>query len=64
MNKFPSATQTYKDTQKRGVIVIQGIQLESDDDGFIEAPTTFAKDLEPHGFKAEKRPEPVAKAKR
>ena len=72
-NKFPNTMTRYFDSRGAGSITIQGIELDSDEDGFVEAPGGFAKEMIPHGFLPENGPEhmawkkenpPTAKAKK
>ena len=56
MNKFPNVHRTYKDTKNCGGISVRGFVLESDGQGFIEAPADLAVELEPHGFVPMERP--------
>lgn len=54
--KFPRHTEVrFKDTRGCGGITVRGIQLESDEDGFVEGPPDLAADIEPHGFVAEEK---------
>ena len=59
--QYPSGMTTFKDTYKRGKIVVAGFTLEADEDGFIEAPETLAREIEPHGFVKQARPVKAAK---
>jgi hypothetical protein len=49
-NRFPSAFSRFEDTQKTGGITIEGFELKTDKDGFIECPDRMAPALLPHGF--------------
>lgn len=55
-SKFSQSDVTFKDTRKAGGISVRGIQVETDEDGFIEAPADLAKEIEPHGFIRADRP--------
>lgn len=48
-NKFTSMS-TYVDTRGAGGITIQGIELENDADGNVEAPAAFQAEMETHGY--------------
>lgn len=54
---FPNKMTRYLDTRKAGGITIQGIELDTDEDGFVEAPGGFVKEMIPHGFYPEGSPE-------
>jgi hypothetical protein len=56
MNQFPNNMTTFKDTYGRGRINVHGWTLEADADGFIEAPSDLAREIEPHGFVRMARP--------
>lgn len=40
----------FKDTRGAGVIVVRGIELQSDEDGFVEGPAELEREIAPHGF--------------
>jgi len=47
----------FKDTRGAGSITIEGYELTSDPDGFIEAPLRMEEQLSSHGFIREGAPE-------
>lgn len=55
-NRVPNTYVRYRDTYGSGVITINGFELETDRDGFIEAPATYESELAPHGFLRENSP--------
>ena len=63
-SRFPNTQRTYKDTRKCGGISVRGFYLETDADGFIEAPADLAEEIEPHGFLPMERPAPVQQSGR
>lgn len=63
-NRFPNSMAKFYDTRKAGSITIQGIELDTNEDGFVEAPANFAASMAPHGFMQEGTPEANEFAKR
>lgn len=49
-NKFPAQYEKFKDTRGSGTITIDGIELDVDSKGFIEAPVRYEDVLASHGF--------------
>ena len=47
---------TFKDTRNAGGVSVRGFYLESDAQGYIEAPRELRSELEPHGFLLQERP--------
>lgn len=59
-NKFPNQNVTFFDSRRCGGVSVRGFFLETDDDGFVEAPPALADELAPHGFLRKDRPDPAA----
>ena len=55
-SSFISSQIRYADTLATGGITVRGFELQTDEDGLIEAPPDLAKEIEPHGFLAEGTP--------
>jgi len=49
-NAFPNSNVRYRDTHDVGGISVEGINLTTDETGFIEAPPRLEGNLAPHGF--------------
>lgn len=49
-SRFPNRFERFVDTRKAGSITLDGVQLEVDKDGCIEAPFVYADTLASHGF--------------
>lgn len=52
-SSFNSSQVRYADTKGAGGITVRGFELETDEDGYIEAPPDLAADIAPHGFHQE-----------
>jgi hypothetical protein len=40
----------FQDTRKYGGITVRGIELQTDQEGFIEGPADLENEIAPHGF--------------
>lgn len=49
-SRFPNSMKRFADTYGSGGISINCVELQTGDDGCVEAPAAFAKEMAPHGF--------------
>lgn len=50
ISEIPNKNAYYKDTLKKGGIVIEGWDLGTNDDGYVAAPPHLADQMKAHGF--------------
>ena len=48
--KFPNTNVRFRDTRGAGGVSVEGYELHTDDDGFVEAPPRLQGHLSAHGF--------------
>lgn len=49
-NRFPNSQVRFRDTYEAGSITVRGIELQTDENGYVEGPPDLEKDIEAHGF--------------